>query len=129
MNESFSRTQQEVWGMIQSLNKSWTTGNDLDGLGKYFHENAVALVGSDRKRIEGKDACVTHWRVSSEKTINSWKEIDPRVQIYGDDEFATASYKFDISFEKDGETISVTSRDSFALVKEGEKWLIVLATV
>ncbi len=119
----------DVWGFIKSLNKSWTTGKNLEKLEGYFHQNAVALVGVEKRRIIGKTACANHWRECSLKTIHSWEEINPEIEFYGDNAMAVVSYEFNISLERNGQTVSATSRDAFTLVNEQGKWLIVLAIV
>ncbi len=123
-----SEDEKKVWEVIQALNVSWTTATDVDDLGPYFHEDAVALVGADRRRISGREACAAHWKKCSENQIQSWKEIDPKVRIF-DGQFATVSYAFDITLDRGDGVRKASSSDSFALVKDGDRWVIALATV
>lgn len=119
----------DVYRFIASLNKSWTTGKNIENLENYFHQNAVALIGIEKQRITGKTACADHWRNCSQKTIYSWEEINPQIEFYNDNRMAVVSYEFKISLEREGRTVNATSRDAFALINEHGKWLIVLATV
>ena len=119
----------EVWELITSLNKSWTTGKDLENLERYFHQDVMALVSTEKQRIIGKVACANHWRQCAEKTIYAWEEINPEIEFYNDHAMAVVSYEFNISLERNGQTVNATSRDAFALVNDHGKWLIVLATV
>jgi hypothetical protein len=57
--------------------------------------------------------------------MNYWKEIDPKVQVYGNGKFAVVTYYFDMSFDMVGQTIKMGGRDMFALVNEDGKWWVV----
>lgn len=110
----------EVWKTLKELNGTWTKGHPED-LKNYFHMDMVAITPTDRKRREGREACVADWvEFAKAAKIHSWKEIDPRVQIYGN--VAVVTYYFEISFEKDGQTINFGGRDMFVFVKEGDRW-------
>lgn len=123
-----SKIKKEVWQTIQSINKCWT-GNDLsklENLNDYFHETMVAITPTDNNRIEGRDACVAGWKSFAESAkIHSWKEIDPEVQLYGNDKFAVVTYYFDMSYDMGGQTINMGGRDMFVLVNEDGKWWVI----
>lgn len=121
-----SKIKSEVWQTVQALNKAWTVDNNPDDLKNFFHKDMVAISATDRNRIEGRDACVASWKtfVNSVK-INYWKEIDPKVQLYGDAKFAVVTYYFEMSFDMGGKTIKMGGRDMFTLVKEDGKWSVV----
>ena len=110
----------EVWITLRSLNDAWTKGNPND-LKEYFHKNMVAITGTDRERIEGREACVASWSdFANNAQFQYWKEIDPKIQMYGDT--AVVTYYFDMSFSLGGQTIDMGGRDMFMFVKEGGKW-------
>jgi hypothetical protein len=118
-----SRISNEVWQTIQALNRAWTVEGNADELKNYFHETMVAITATDHDRLEGRDACVASWKAFAEATkILYWKEIDPKVQIYGNGNFAVVTYYFDMSFEEGGQTIKMSGRDMFVLVNEDGKW-------
>ncbi len=121
-----SRQQEEVWTIISSLNKAWTKDGSVDAVKKYFHNEMVALTPNDRLRLDGSAACISSWNAfASNAKVLSWKEIEPKVQIYGDGRFAVATYYFDISFVMQGQTMTTGGRDMFVLVNEGGEWRIV----
>lgn len=121
-----SKITEEVWQTIQALNRAWTVDGNADELGNYFHRDMVAITATDRERLEGSDACVAAWKAFAESTkINYWREIDPKVQVYGNCKFAVVTYYFDMSFDMGGQTIKMGGRDMFALVNEDGKWLVV----
>ncbi len=123
MNES--EIKEEIWQTIQALNRAWTIEGNADALKNYFHRDMVAIIPTNRERLEGRDACIASWKAFVDATkINNWKEINPKVQIY-DNKFAVVTYFFDISFDMGGEPIKMGGRDMFVLVKEDGKWWVV----
>ena len=120
------KMEEEVWQTVQALNRAWTVDGNADALAHHFHENMVAITPTARERVEGRDACVAGWKAFVEATrIHYWKEIDPKVQLYGDGKFAVVTYYWDMSYDMAGETVNTGGRDMFALVNERGKWWVV----
>lgn len=121
-----NKTQEQIWQVIQEMNRKWTVENKPDELMNYFHESMVAITATDMKRIEGREKCVAGWKnFSKNAKIHFWKELEPKIQVYGDGKFAVVTYYFDMSFDMGGRTINMKGRDMFALVNENGKWLVV----
>jgi len=120
------KTQEQIWKMIQEMNRKWTTENNADELKNYFHKDMVTITPTDLKRIEGGENCVAGWKGFSENAkIHFWKESEPKVQVYGEGKFAIVTYYFDMSFDMNGQTINMKGRDMFSLINENGKWLVV----
>jgi hypothetical protein len=95
-----NKNQEEIWKVIHEMNCKWTEENKSDDLNNYFHENMVAITPSDPQRLEGREKCVAGWKYFAENSkIHFWKELDPKIDIYGDGKFAIATYYFDMSFD------------------------------
>lgn len=121
-----SKIQKEVWQTILEMNRLWTVDNKAEELVNYFHQNMVAITPSDRFRREGQSACVEGWKKFTDMAkINYWKEIDPKIDLFGNGLFAIVTYRFEMSFEIIAQTIEMSGRDMFSLVKEAGKWWIV----
>jgi hypothetical protein len=121
-----TRIKQEVWQTILSLNKLWTVSNKAEELVNFFHENMVAITPSDIFRREGQSACVNGWKEFTDiAKVNYWKEIDPKIDLYGNGCFAIVTYRFEMSFDVSGHSIQMNGRDMFSLVKENNKWWVV----
>ena len=117
------RTKKEVWKTLRDLNETWVKGNPYN-LKKYFHADMVAITPTDRKRREGREACVQDWaEFSKVAKIHSWKEIDPKIQIYGNT--AVVTYYFEISFERERQKIDFGGRDMYVFIMENNRWLAV----
>ncbi len=120
------KTQEQIWKMIQQINRKWTVENNADELKYYFHKDMVAITPTDLKRIEGGENCVAGWKNFSENAkIHFWNEAEPKVQVYGEGKFAIVTYYFDMSFDMGGRTIDMKGRDMFSLINENGKWLVV----
>lgn len=112
--------KQEVWQTLRALNDAWTKGRAED-LVNYFHEDMVAITATDRNRLEGRNACMASWLAFSRAAkIMTWKEIDPKVQLF--ENTAIITYYFEMSFEMGGQTIHADGRDMFVFVKQEGKW-------
>ncbi len=73
MNEN--KIKQEIWEMIQAMNRAWTVDGKPEELKNYFHKNMVAITPTNQKRLEGAEACVASWKAFADSAkINYWKE-------------------------------------------------------
>jgi ketosteroid isomerase-like protein len=57
--------------------------------------------------------------------MHSWKEIDPKIEIFGDGAVAVVAYRYETSFDMGGKTMNVSGRDMMSLVKEEGRWRVV----
>jgi ketosteroid isomerase-like protein len=118
---SNEQERHDIWQTVQALNRAWTTGKCAE-LKEYFHRDMVAVTPVDRLRREGQQACIDGWAgfVAATTKIHFWKEIDPKIQVYGDS--AVVTYYFDMSYEMGGQTIISKGRDMFFMVRENDRW-------
>ena len=57
--------------------------------------------------------------------IRSWKEIDPKIQLYADDRVAIVTYYYEMDCIMGGQQMHLTGRDMLTLVNENGKWWLV----
>jgi hypothetical protein len=121
-----SKIKKDVWAAVQALNRLWTEEGRADELVKYFHEKMVAITPTDRLRRDGGTACVAGWKEFTDAAkIHYWKEIDPKIELFGDGAFAVVTYYFDMSFDMGGLAITMGGRDMMSLVNENGRWWVV----
>ena len=121
-----SETEKQVWKIIENMNRTWIEKRDVSGLRQYFHEDMVAVTPVDRYQLEGREACIASWRKFVETTrIIDWKATDPKIQIYNRGQSAVVTYYYEMSYERNGNTINTSGRDMFFLIKENRKWWVV----
>ncbi len=120
MVDFHDKAKNEIWKTLKDLNNTWVNGNPGE-LKNYFHTDMVAITPTDKKRREGREACMADWtEFSKTAKILSWNEIDPKIQIYGNT--AVVTYYFEISFERGGENIDFGGRDMYVFVREDNRW-------
>ncbi|MBS4095939.1 MAG: nuclear transport factor 2 family protein [Sulfuricella sp.] len=112
--------KQQVWATLRALNDAWTQGNP-DDLRDYFHQDMVAIAATERRRLEGREACVAGWKgfVQAAK-IHTWRELAPDIRLHGNT--AIVTYYYEISFDMGGSAIETGGRDLFVFVKENGRW-------
>jgi hypothetical protein len=121
-----SKIKKDVWAAVQALNRLWTVENRADELLNYFHKKMVAITPTDRLRRDGGTACVAGWKEFTDAAkIHYWKEIDPKIEIFGNGAFAVVTYYFDMSFDMGGQTVTMGGRDMMSLVNEDGRWWVV----
>lgn len=121
-----TKIKEDVWQTILRMNKLWTVDNKAEELVNYFHKNMVAITPTDTFRREGQHECVAGWKGFADMAkIHYWKEIDPKIDLYGNGLFAIVTYRFEMAFDINGQTIEMNGRDMFSLIKENNKWWIV----
>ena len=49
----FSCIQQQVWNVVQELNRAWTIDKTPEKLHDFFHDRMIAITPVDRLRREG----------------------------------------------------------------------------
>ncbi len=112
--------EDEALAFVKELNVAWTKGA-AGTLASYFHPKMVAIAPTERNILYGQDACVAGWQnFASNATIHHWAEIDPQVSVFGNT--AIVTYYFDMSFDIQGQTVSLRGRDMFVLAKEEGRW-------
>jgi uncharacterized protein (TIGR02246 family) len=120
------KTKQDVWEFIQRLNRTWAVEGDADSLVNFFHRDMMAITATDRKRLEGREACVSSWRKFVESVkIKGYKELDPEIQVYGNGDFAVVTYYYELQIDVDSKNTNLSGRDMFVLVKEDGRWWVV----
>ena len=122
-----TEAQKEVWQVIMDINNAWVSGHAEDIM-DWLHEDMVVFHTEFGRLGKGKEACVNSYKYFTEQAIiHDFKESDPTVDIYGNT--AVVTYRFEIDYEANGETIQDASREMFVLTREADKWKAVWQTM
>ena len=115
--------EDEVWHYVKSMNHAWTQQRGA-GLQQFFHPRMVAITATDRRRLEGRDACLASWTgFAANAEIREWQEHDAHVELFGDT--AVVSYFYKLDFSIGGQNYIAQGRDMMTLVRDAERWWIV----
>jgi uncharacterized protein (TIGR02246 family) len=106
---------------------SWAAAlgeNDPDKVLPLYADDAV-LWGTLSPTVRSDRAALRDYFVTAFRVLPGLKVAfgDQLIRVHGNTAVNTGYYTF--SYVKDGETKSLPARYSFALVKNGERWLIV----
>jgi ketosteroid isomerase-like protein len=127
MDATKSSVNQEVWQVVQRLNRAWVEGRPAD-LAKWFHEDMVIVAPDLRTRFEGREACIRSYAEFLDRgVVDRFEEIEPHVDVFGD--AAVATYRFDVTYEMGGQTLRDRGGDLFVLRRENGGWKAVWRTM
>jgi hypothetical protein len=112
--------EQTIRATVRAMNEAWTKGTP-DDPSHFFPSGQCGDQRDGSPRLESKDACIAGWKGFCEAArIHRREEIDPVIHGFGDS--AAAAYDFAVSFDRNGKTLHSSGRDTFFLVKDGERW-------
>jgi hypothetical protein len=115
----------EVLDTVRKMNDSWTQGWHEEEFRQYIHPDAVAIVPCTPGRLVGREAYVAGWRGFCEAAVvHNWHETDHMVNLHANGRAAVVTYLFAMTFDTNGQRVSMQGRDMFFLVKEGRRWLV-----
>lgn len=118
--------EEQVWSVVQAMNRTWTVERRPERLVDYFHADMVAIPGNERRRREGRSECVAAWTAFVERArVTRWEERNPKVQVWADGKAAVVHYDYDITCEMGGRVVDLAGRDTLVLVMEDGRWWVV----
>jgi ketosteroid isomerase-like protein len=113
----------EVWATVRAMNDAWTR-DDGSTLVAFFHPRMVAIAPGVRRPYVGREACVAAWMAFAASTeIRGWREIDPRIELFGDT--AVVTYDYEMSAERGGHPVVLRGRDMLTLRREDGRWWLI----
>jgi ketosteroid isomerase-like protein len=111
--------------LVREINRLWVGGN-AEKLAEYFHQDMI-IVNPELKRMgKGREDCVKGYiDFSSQAETTSYEESDFEIEVWGDT--AMINYRFDITYDMDGQKYNDTGRDLFIFSKDDkiDRWLAV----
>ena len=116
---------EQAWATVQAVNRAWAVHRSVDSLRPYFHPRFVGIY-PDGQRLEGVEAVLNSYAgFLGAATVNRFREERPTIQVFGGDMFVVVTYVYDMEYVQGGRTIPTRGHDMYALVKEGDRWLVV----
>jgi hypothetical protein len=121
-----SQIEAEVWQFVQAMNRVWTVERNCEKLADYFHQEMVAIAPNEKNRLEGREKCIAGWKSFVDAAvIHYWKETDPKIQLYNNNQTAIVTYYYETEVDMFGQHIILKGRDMYTLVKEDGQWWVV----
>jgi hypothetical protein len=83
----------------------------------------VAIAPSSKDRVADREACVAAWKAFADSArIKSWRETDTRIDVYNGGKTAIVTYKYHITYQSGGQSMTAHGRDMYVLVEESGRW-------
>lgn len=118
-------SKREAWAAVQAIYSCWSAGK-RDALGDLLHPAVAAAGPAGQGRAEGREAVLKSYagRLDGAK-VTGFKLGDERVQLLGPGDTAVATFRYEVSAEKDGKARVFSGTESMVLVKRSGKWWLV----
>ena len=120
------RIKAEVWNTVKTINRLWTTTEDLDSLGLFIHPDMI-IIFPGMKEMVGEEEVMGMYRTFTDlaETL-SFQESTPVIQLFNNNTTAVVTYTYDLEIKlEDGAIRQATGRDLYTLVKESGRWVAV----
>jgi hypothetical protein len=122
-----SLARKEIRQIITAINQSWLQGHP-QRLERYFHPDMVIAAPGLKVVGRGRDACVQSYRdFIGRAVILDYHESDWSIDVWGDT--SVASYRYQISYQMNGQEHRDTGHDLFVFIKQKGKWQAVWRTL
>jgi len=120
----------DVQQISHVLRRIVTAGMDgeVGELAHYLHDDVVMVFPEFAGRARGKPAMLSGFEdFATHATVHEHSESDEQIDISGDT--AVGSYRFDLTYSRDGGRFRSSGRDLWVFQKIGDHWLAVWRTM
>jgi len=119
--------KEEIRQLLKKINRAWTEGR-TEILNEVFHQDMVIVSPDFQVLGKGREACVKSYEAfMKQATLREFTESEPAIEVWG--LTAVASYRFDMAWEKDGQSFQDSGRDVFVFSLLGDRWQAVWRTI
>lgn len=123
----FSEQEAKVLAALHEVNESWLTGRP-DSLANLVADGIVMMLPDFSGSIVGRQAFVEGFRdFCHNARIHTHTETDYHVHVF--DGTAVASFRFDMTYERDGRCHRSTGRDLWVFEAKDAGWIAVWRTM
>ena len=124
--QTLTNEKEEVLKTIREMNQLWAGKNTPDKLERFFHADMIAACAGESEFRVGKETCIAGWTwFCNSVTDLSFREIDPLVHLYSENNTAVVAYTYECSFTQDGQPRNLKGRDLFTLIKTSGRWQVI----
>ncbi len=118
---------ERVAQLLSSMNRAWLDGRPQD-IAPFLDDEIVVVPPGFSSSMAGKSAVVASFEDFCQNArVLRFEESDQRIDVVG--HTAVASYAFDMTYERGGETFRSRGRDLWVFEAEAGAWLAVWRTM
>jgi hypothetical protein len=119
--------QSEIRGVLSRLTAAWTEGR-FDELEDILHQSVVFVQPGFVGRAEGRTSCVDTYReFMSSAQVLEYDESDVAIDVW--ESTAVATYRYRITWQREGKMHRDTGHDVFVFLRQESRWQVVWRTV
>ena len=117
----------EVRQMLTGINEAWIAGRWSE-LAEYFHEDMVISKPGQERRGCGKQACLDSYKSFVDRAVvRGFEASDHQIDVW--DDTAVASYRFEISYQMNGQDHRDTGIELYVFIHQYGRWLAIWRTL
>ena len=103
--------KEEIRQLLKKINRAWIEGQ-TEILNEVFHEDMMIVSPDFQILGRGREACVKSYKdFMRQATLRKFTESEATIEVW--EHTAVASYRFDMAWEKDGQSFQDAGRDVF----------------
>lgn len=119
--------RREVAATVRRINDAWRHGRPHD-LQPLLHDEIVMVFPGFAGRVEGRAAAIAGFEeFCSTARVSRFEQTDEQIDVAAT--AAVASFRFEIVYERAGQSYRSTGRDLWVFTKHAGKWLATWRTM
>jgi general stress protein 26 len=125
---SEQKIKEQIWEIIQTINRTCMEGKGFEKLKPYFHNNIVIVPPGMTARAEGRDKSLKSYEdACSQMTFHKLDASDEHIDVYG--QTAVACYKYECIWEFQGKKFEDTGQEILVFVQDDKDWQVAWRTL
>lgn len=119
--------QDQIAALLDRIDDAWLNGRPRD-LEPLMHENIVFAFPGFAGRRAGREPMIAGFADFCENAaVISFKRNDLQIDVIAD--VAVASFKFEMTYRREGQTFACAGRDFWVVAREQDQWKAVWRTM
>jgi general stress protein 26/ketosteroid isomerase-like protein len=125
---SNQKTKDQIWQIVQAINRTCLEGKGFEKLNPYFHDDVVMVSPGLAAHAKGRDICLKSYEdACSQMKFHKLDASDEHIDVYGDT--AVACYKYECIWEFQGKKFDDTGHEILVFVRNDKDWQMVWRTL
>jgi general stress protein 26 len=125
---STKQTRDQIWQIVQAINRTCIEGKGFEKLNPYFHDEVVMVSPGLATHAKGRDTCLRSYEdACSQMKFHKLDASDEHINTYGDT--AVAYYKYECIWEFQGKKFDDTGHEILVFVRNSKDWQMAWRTL
>ena len=125
---SNQKTKDQIWQIVQAINRTCLEGKGFEKLKPYFHDDVVMISPGMTTHAKGRDTCLRIYEdACSQMTFHKLDALDEHIDVYGDT--AVDCHKYECIWEFQGKKFDETGHEILVFVRNDKNWQVAWRTL